>query len=787
MQIMFLKNILAKEKLSNLIIYDNVITYCLYGLALLVPIFFTPWSAEGVDFDKQFLMVFLAVIALFAWIIKALISGSFFLNFNKIHIAMGILLVATALSAIFSTARYGSLWGWPQLAGSSLMTIAAFAIIYFLVASTFAEQEVFTSFLLLGIASAITYTAGLLQIFGLDIIPFAFAKNAVFQLVGSPGNLGFFAAMLLPLWICLAAISKTWHRYLFLFNIALSFAVLVLASYQSAWIMALAGSAIMIAVWFLRRDAFDSAWIFLPMFFLIISAFFLIVPVQIKWLPTSPVEISLAVKPTLQVVAGALRQNPLLGSGPGTFAYDFAKYKSPEFNASPLWSMEFNAGFSKALTDLATTGVLGFLAWVLLGAALIWYGAKAVISGAFKGTGDAFIRHKSLLFGAGMAVLLGFLGSFLYNPGLAAQAVWFFAAGAVVAMAFKQREKYTLKSSSSLLLAITFIFTACLIFGAGFLLFEGQHYAANVHYNKSMDAFARGNKEEAIARIKIAVSNNKGLDMYSRQLALFSLSLLQEKSLDPQLVSQKAEQEKIRQLVVDSINAANAAIAADRNNFANWSTKGYVCQNLIGLNEDAADCSIISYDNAIELYPLNPYFYFQQGNSYLVQAGTVAEGKDDLLAKARDKFNKAIEIKQDYAVAYLQAAWVAKLQGKQQDMSSALQKASEYSANNASLAFQIGLFYYQNGNWQKAEQEFSRALVLIPNYANALYYLGLTYDQLGLTEKAIGEFSKVEQLSPDNQNIKKILANLRAGKKALNGLAQQPPVPLPSPTQPEEK
>jgi hypothetical protein len=53
-----------------------------------------------------------------------------------------------------------------------------------------------------------------------------------------------------------------------------------------------------------------------------------------------------------------------------------------------------------------------------------------------------------------------------------------------------------------------------------------------------------------------------------------------------------------------------------------------------------------------------------------------------------------------------------------------------------------------------------------------MYFLGLTYDKLGDKQKALDEFKKISNLNPDNQDVKKIVSNLEAGKKALDGLDQ---------------
>jgi tetratricopeptide (TPR) repeat protein len=161
-----------------------------------------------------------------------------------------------------------------------------------------------------------------------------------------------------------------------------------------------------------------------------------------------------------------------------------------------------------------------------------------------------------------------------------------------------------------------------------------------------------------------------------------------------------------------------------------------------------------------------------------------AQNKNQFLAKGREKFNRAIDLKQDYALVYLQKALLERMQGNANDESDALLNAQKYSTSDATIALQVGLVYFQDGKWQSAQGEFQRALSIAPNYAYALYYDGLVNAQLGQKDAAITEFSKLLLSNPGNDTIKKIMDNIRAGKSALDGLGPQPAPPNPSTTTP---
>jgi len=93
------------------------------------------------------------------------------------------------------------------------------------------------------------------------------------------------------------------------------------------------------------------------------------------------------------------------------------------------------------------------------------------------------------------------------------------------------------------------------------------------------------------------------------------------------------------------------------------------------------------------------------------------------------------------------------------------------------LAFQLGVLYYSDKQFDKAKAEFERTVSLNENYSNARYFLGLVYDREGKKSEAISQFEKVANLNPDNEEVKKILDNLKAGKPALEGITPaQPPI-----------
>ncbi len=763
-------------------ICSAVTKHSIYALVFLLPILFLPWTSDVLDFNKQALLVPLVFIALFAWMAKVLVSGKFSVNLNKTYVAVLAVFVVYLLSTVFSLDKTASFWGWPRIVSESLLSVICLALLYFFISSVFSEKETLTSVKLLGISSLISAVIGFFQLLGIFIFPFfSFAKNTSFNTIGLVGGFGMFLAVLLPLLFALEISAKKWTKAVFGVFLALDAVILVLVNYPAVWWVVLTGSVLMILFGMIKRKFIDLRWASVPTFFLVVALFFIVLRPVIS-VPARSVEVFLNQSSSFNIALQAIKSEPGLGSGPGTFVYDFSKYKDNSFNQSALWNVRFDSASSKALTVLATTGVLGALAFLLLIGCIIFCGFKFLTSKEEPANeSQTWILSGGLL----IALVAQVVGYFLYKSNLSLDFTFFLLLAGFVGLAFKERKNYTLTPSSFLTLGVTFVFTIFLIFGAGLLVLYGQRYIAEINYFNGEVALAKGDLDKGIKGLESAVSRNPGMDIYLTELSQVYLSKAQSQSAKKDLSDQ--DKKDIQVLVSNAINASKIATDVSGNNVSNWSIRGFIYQNLIGVVPKAEDWAITSYDRAFELEPTNPYYPTQEG-IVLMKKSTLpdyAQSKNQLLDQANEKFNSAVQLKSDYSPARYQIAMVYQAQGKTSQEISALEQAIRNSPNDVGLAFQIGLVYYQEGNYQSARAALERATALNPNYANALYFLGLVYDKLGIRDKAIAEFQKVFELNPDNAQVKTILANLKAKKPALTGISQPTQAPVQEP--PPEK
>jgi Tfp pilus assembly protein PilF len=787
---------------------EKVSKISIYLLAFLLPLFFLPWTGDVLNFNKQALLIFLVFVSFFAWLLKILISGKFRFTFSWIHIPLLVLFLVLLFSTLFSLYSYGSFWGWPQAASESFLTLLCLVLFYFLTINIFEKEEIFYLVVYLLFSAFLAMFFGAFQLFGKFMFPFAFSKTPSFNTVGSTGSLAIFAAVLLPLLILLIIkVRKKLLRVFFVASAILSALILVLINFSIAWWLVIVGAVLTITLIAQKRDVLDNRWLILPLFFLAIALLFVFLKIQIPGVSSRSIEVFLNQRASSDIARKTLKENPVLGTGPGTFIFDFAKHKDASFNQSRLWNVKFGKAGSEFFNALTTTGVLGVLSFLALIGLSIFYGIKILFIEQRKKKKQTSVKNKEtsvasskteeevkgffwvLSAGIFISFLVLTVGYFLYSSNLSLNFTYFLLLAGFIALAFPKKE-FLLKPSSLPTLIFTFMFTLFFVFGLGIFILETQRYVAAANYQKGMSAWQRNNSEQAVKSIEGATRINPGVDLYWRQLAQLYIQRVNATARNKKL-SKDAASRRIQLYINNAVNSAKAAIDTSPKNVANWSTRAFVYEKLIGMIGGTGDWAVKSYDSALQLEPLNPYFPTQEGLVLVQQASLLPKDKKDekakILEQAKGQFEKAIALKPDYAPANFQLAMVYQAEGKQKEAIKKLEATKRIAPFDIGLAFQLGLTYYQNKDYKKARGEFERAVALNPNYSNVLYFLGLTYNKLNMNKKAIEQFEKVAKLNPGNQQVKKILDNLKSGKNILEGLVKKQPPEVPIKEKSEKK
>jgi len=347
-------------------ICDRIIEYSIYLLIFAIPLFFLPMTRGILEFNKQAVLLFLTMIALVAWLGKVLYKGKLEFSKSFLSIPIAIFLIIYSLATIFSQYRYGSLVGMQGQEGLSLLSMISFVLVYFIIVNNFRKKQILNSVRLILISTGFAAIFGVLQMFGKFIFPWLETQAGSFNSIGTLNALGIFLALSLSLVACLLiARGKSILKIFLVILGAFILFTLLLVNYWGIWIGLMVSMGLILAFAITQIKKLDFRRLVFPMIILILVVLFYFSKVSPITLNV-PAEVMPSIKASWDIDKATLNEKPLLGSGPGTFAFDYAEFKSPDLNRTDFWNIRFNKAFSQVLTMIATLGILGILSWLFL-------------------------------------------------------------------------------------------------------------------------------------------------------------------------------------------------------------------------------------------------------------------------------------------------------------------------------------------------------------------------------------------------------------------------------------
>lgn len=763
--------------MSLISFFDKLNKTPLYLFLFLIPIFFLPFSSNVLDVPKQILASILIPLSLIGWLGKGICTGKLILRGNKIfYLSLVLIFLSLLLSSIFSILGEISFFGYPSDISDSFLTFLLFLILMFLFINSFQTEAEFLPFLFfLLLSGAIAGIFNLLQIYKIFILPFDFAKNSSFNTIGTPNSFAILGAVFLPISLILTFSSKGYLRIILGIISFIFFGNVVLTNFKTAWMTLIVCILVLFVFGFGKEKKIKISFAVLVMIGLIFSLFFYFFPLSLPGFPNLSPEVFLSFNSELFIVKGVFGEgikNLIFGTGPGTFIFDYSKYRSSLLNQTIFWGTRFGNGNSSFFDWLLTKGILGGASLLLFYLLIIY----SVIKELSKNKTKNFIEIK---LGLSAGVLALICASFFYSFNFTLYfAFWFLSAALFLFFSSKLTE-IRLSSPSRTILA-NGILMLIIIFTLGLNFFQGQKYLAEMKYLKGIEVLRAGDVEKAINYVQEATRLNPSSDIYWRDLSQLFLTKTNLISQNPNLPSE--EKRRLTNLaIVSGAEAINQAINILPLNVANWNVRGFFYRNLVGV-EGAGDLSLASYQKAIDLEPNSPFAYGEKGRVHILIAQDFSQkGKEDLakenLGLALESLKAAVNLKPDYAPAHYLLAVVYDQQGKVEEAISKLEETQVISPQDPGVVFQLGLLYWRKERIKEARQQFEKAVILNPNYSNAIYMLALAYDKDGEKEKAKKEFEKLIILDPQNEQLRKILENLNKGLPVLEGIiSSQPPL-----------
>ncbi len=774
-------------------LFVMVTHWATYLLFFLVPIFFLPWTTSVLEDNKQILLVVLTVVGLLAWLGQMVMSKQLSFKAGWLNLVPGLFFVVLLISSLTSIAGYQTWVGQASQEYASFLSTTMFLVIFYLLmngaSDTAVQRNVLFALLL---SSTLAGLLGLLGMFNLFHLPFVFSQSNGFNTVGTMNGLASLLTLMMFVGLALWLVSQSgrdriiplggigmFTRALIVIVTVINLITLIAIDFSVFWIINIIGVLLLGGFVFIQSQEFPNPRRFaLPLVVLFVSILLLFLPTPLKL--SLPLTVSPSYGTSWQIAKttlGVSTKQLLVGSGPGTFLYDFLAYKPVTINASQFWSIHFDRAKSDFVTTLTHLGVLGGLLWLVL---MIWVAAKAVQRLVFERDHEEW-KMTYVLF-VGWAVL--FLSHLFYSSNMTMEFLLWGFTGLLASQVVLKVWSTDFSRSPKLGLATSFAFVVVAVGVIASLFVTGSRYAAEVAFAKAVaiDQSEDGTLAEVIDQLNRAVRFNGLSDQYYRNLSSAYLVEARDKIVAASAGGQELTGEQTQDIansVTLAINAATRATEIEPNSVSNWVVRGSVYRDVMSFAQGAEDLAATMFLNTIQLEPTNPVHYTNLGRVYLVvaeRARALKTSKDpeaakqaadqevSLLSTAEQAFLKAIEQKRDYLPAHYYLAAVYERQGKLDQAAARLLALRNNNLADVGIAFQLSQLLIRLEQYDTATQELERILELNPDYSNALWYLASMYEISDRQGEAIDLIERVVQINPENELAKNRLARMRAGE-----------------------
>ncbi|HBI33908.1 MAG TPA: hypothetical protein DEA43_03625 [Candidatus Moranbacteria bacterium] len=781
---------------------DSIVTVSLVLLFFGIPLFFTGLTLQGISFEKQIYFYAWLLIALVAWVSKGVITGEMKIKKTPLDIPVVLFWLACGASLFFSVDRWHSFWGYFGDPSRGFMNVTALVVAYYLIVSHFNKKR----FVLVGsfliAANFLLALWATLNLLGVQIVPAKFSQFAPFSPIGSITGMGIFLGAMIP--IALVFILKIFSQenaetvqesksvkkivaavFLFATLILNLFVLLALYSFVT-WLGVLAGVSFFLIYILAQIVRPKENWTWLPMATFVAILTILIIGSNSIARVKLPVEVSPARELSWEITKNSLKDNLLVGSGLATYGYDFSLYKPQSFNLNPYYNLRFFQGAGVLFEGLSTIGIIGTIMFVLLVLTFISIGVYLLSIGKQKNK-----LYSLGFFSASLVVLVNaFLGKtegsiVIFGILLIALTV------AMLLFESESEENYlslSLKASPKYALALAFVF---MVVSAGVVflfIFIGKIYVADMRAASAMKQ-EKITAEGSVAKLAGAISLNNKESRYYILLGQELMSLANEETL-------KGESERNLGLIQDylnnSISSVNQAKNLSPKDVAAVEALAQIYENSGLYVTDSFTLSKDNYKKALEFEPHNPAYWVKIGQIEMAQASAqkTPEEAKALIGQAKDSFQKAIDEKNDLAVAHYQLALTKEALGDLDGAIKSIEQAAILEQSNLNYVYNTARIHQARGNEDDnkiAEAIYKNILSKNDKEVNTHFSLGLLYEKTNRNSDATLQYQKVLELLPEENaevktKIQKMISNIAAGieNKPENLGVDVVPAPAPS-------
>ncbi len=630
---------------------ERIISYSFYLLFFLTPLFWTSLNYELFEYNKMILTYGFTVIIAGAWLLKMINHKSLIFNRTPLDIPLFLFLGSQILSAIFSIDQHTSIWGYYSRSNGGLLSLVSYLLLYWAFVSNMGLPQV-KNILKFGLLSGFIISIwAIFEHFGVSlscvILRGEFndgcwiqdVQARVFATLGQPNWLAAYLSMLIfpALYFLITAPTRILQTtyYILLTTLYLAFTF----TYSRGPTLGLIGGMVVfvLCMSFLRKQesikiehgSRIKCGMTILLSFLLINLLFgsSLTSFRLVSKFAAPIRPGIALPPQANgsgtqletggtesgqirfiVWQGALdifKNYPLFGSGPETFAYSYYQYRPASHNLTSEWDFLYNKAHNEYLNYLATTGIVGFGAYILVIGIFIVFCIKFLMLNIRKKTDDT---SSLLLTGALLGSYVSYLVYNFFLFSVVIIAIFFYLFPALVFTATGSTKLLKLPSilnwlyHSSLSIKIA---KGIVVIGTLFSLYSVfQLWYADTIFSQAEKASDLGNPGKAYNLFSIAVSLNSHEPLYRSELAYSAAaSAAALKETDATLSAQ---------LTIETLAELETTLASNPKNVSFWRSAVRTYYELGSLDEKYIYETLKTLDHTIKLAPSDPKLYYNK-------------------------------------------------------------------------------------------------------------------------------------------------------------------------------
>ncbi len=722
----------------------------LASVGLLTLFFFPIFGLSGLVI-RDLIIPILAGIIIIIISIQSLKQGFFTLTDKKMSILLLVFLGLLFLGSLFALSSRNAIFGGFDGAPSFLLILSLIVFLYTASLSFKKFSRIFGILMVTSFIYVIIFFHHIIRIiFGPQVLSFGFLNTTTSSLFGSWIDFSVISLLVIIFAVICLEIGKFVRIAKW---IALGIGVLGIIGLfltNVSWVWILAGGILIItsiylfsfAYWDPEKLSYDKGriipWYSIGAFIIVLVGLLFgnfIVSLVSQIRPIVYTDLTPTVTATLYATKAAISENALFGTGLGSYDVVWNKIKPVSFSGTIVGNSTFHFGDSFVGAQIATTGIVGIIAFLSF---FIFLGYQYFL--LFKnGFWNSVDRFSTTLIFAGSLFLT--ITAFIYYPSAGTLLLWMIFVGALWGTVNRKETRVSfIHDPRASFFGILIVLV--LISVGGIMIYMNARKVTSVFaYSSALKSFNAGDINTG-DQLLLRANSLWYADFYNRAIA--NRILAQVNTLPaPQEGQSDALARQVQALLSQALNFAESARALDKGNYQNWLTLGNVYQTFSQLGvEGALDKTKESYNQVFVLSPNDRTLDTISANLL------VLEGK---LADAEQKITESINTYPTvnaFIWLYQKNLSDNKLAQAEQNLINAFQ-VSAATIPNAGIANQLGALYFSQGKYNQAVGAFLQSLIINRAQPIIFAYIGVSYERIGDSAQANQFYDVLRRELPD--------------------------------------